>query len=145
MLNDAFKLVGSLAIVVTGPDGQVKDKCEVHNLVVDTGKAFIAGRMTGTVTAMSHMSLGTGAVAAVVADTALDAEIGRVSLTNASSTGAVATYIANFPADTATGAITEAGIFNAASAGSMLCRTVFPVVNKAAADSMAITWQVTAS
>jgi hypothetical protein len=145
MLNDSFKLVGSLAIVVTGPDGQVKDKCEVHNLVVDTGKTFIAGRMTGTVTAMSHMALGTGSVAAAAADTALGAEAGRVTLTSASSTGAVATYAASFPAGTATGAITEAGIFNAATDGSMLCRTVFAVVNKAAADAMSITWQVTAS
>tara|TARA_B110000259_G_scaffold184096_1_gene230463 strand:- start:1897 stop:2334 length:438 start_codon:yes stop_codon:yes gene_type:complete len=145
MLNDSFKLVGSLAIVVTGPDGQVKDKCEVHNLVVDSGKAFIAGRMTGTETVMSHMSLGTGTAAAVVADTTLGAEVGRVSLSSSSSAGAVATYAANFTAGTATGAITEAGIFNDAVAGVMLCRTVFAVVNKAAEDSMSITWQVTAS
>jgi len=42
-------------------------------------------------------------------------------------------------------AITEAGIFNAASSGDMLCRTVFAVLNKAAADSMVITWTITLS
>jgi hypothetical protein len=39
--------------------------------------------------------------------------------------------------------VTEAGVFNAATGGDMLCRTVFDVVNKAADDTMAITWTVT--
>jgi hypothetical protein len=50
-----------------------------------------------------------------------------------------------FPAGTATGAITEAGIFNAATGGTMLCRTTFPVINKGSADSLAVTWVVTVS
>ena len=44
-----------------------------------------------------------------------------------------------------TGAITEAGLFNASSSGTMLCRTVFSVVNKGASDAMTITWTVTVS
>jgi hypothetical protein len=44
-----------------------------------------------------------------------------------------------------TGAISEAGIFNASSGGTMLCRTVFPVVNKQASDTIAITWTITIS
>jgi hypothetical protein len=55
------------------------------------------------------------------------------------------TYVATFPAGTGTGAVTEAGIFNASSSGTMLCRTVFPVVNKQSGDSMTITWTVTVS
>ena len=43
----------------------------------------------------------------------------------------------------ATGAVTEAGIFNAASGGTMLCRTVFSVVNKGADDSLSVTWTIT--
>ena len=46
---------------------------------------------------------------------------------------------------TGTGAITEAGILNAGSGGTLLCRTVFSVVNKASSDSMTITWTVTIS
>jgi hypothetical protein len=41
--------------------------------------------------------------------------------------------------------VTEAGILNANSAGTLLCRTVFAVVNKGADDAMAITWTVTVS
>ena len=42
-------------------------------------------------------------------------------------------------------ALTEAGIFNASSAGTLLCRTVFSVVTKGASDAMTITWTVTLS
>jgi hypothetical protein len=52
-------------------------------------------------------------------------------------------YVATFSAGTGTGAITEAGIFNASSAGTLLCRTVFSVINKGALDTLVITWKVT--
>jgi hypothetical protein len=52
-------------------------------------------------------------------------------------------YVATFPAGTGTGAVTEAGLFNASSAGTLLCRTVFSVINKGAADTLGITWTVT--
>ena len=54
-------------------------------------------------------------------------------------------YEASFEAGDATGAVTEAGIFNAASSGDMLCRTKFNVVNKAADDTMSVTWTITLS
>ena len=54
-------------------------------------------------------------------------------------------YVASFGAGEGTGAITEAGLFNAVTGGTMLCRTVFSVVNKGASDSMTITWTVTVS
>jgi hypothetical protein len=146
MYSDSFQLTGALSIVITDPDGKVKDSREVKNLVVSVGKTFIASRMTGTGAAvMSHMAIGSGTVAAVVADSALGTELARVALTSANSSGPIATYVANFPAGTGTGAVTESGIFNASTAGTLLCRTVFAVVNKGADDSMSITWQVTAS
>jgi hypothetical protein len=69
----------------------------------------------------------------------------RVVLTSATQTSNVVTYVASFTAGMSTGAITEAGIFNALSSGSMLCRTTFPVVNKETGDSIVITWVVTLS
>jgi hypothetical protein len=94
---------------------------------------------------MSHMALGSGTTAAAAAQTALVTELGRVALGSSSSSGAVVTYSATFNPGTATGAVTEAAILNAASAGTMLCRTVFPVVNKQAGDTMSVTWTITLS
>jgi len=54
-------------------------------------------------------------------------------------------YVATFGAGTGTAALTEAAILNASSSGTMLCRTVFSVINKGASDSMTVTWTVTAS
>ena len=141
MINDDLKLKGKLAIAINGEVVQ-----EVDNLVVTAGKGYVASRMKdATATAMSHMAIGSGSTAAAASDTALGNELGRVSLTSTTVSAAVVTYVATFAAGTGTGAITEAGILNAASSGTLLCRTVFSVVNKGASDSMTITWTVTIS
>lgn len=141
MIKDDFKLKGKLAIALNGDVVQ-----EVDNLVVTAGKGYVASRMKdATATAMSHMAIGSGSTAAAASDTALGNQLGRVSLTSTSVSSAVVTYVATFAAGTGTGAVTEAGLFNASSGGTMLCRTVFSVVNKGSADSMTITWTVTVS
>jgi hypothetical protein len=149
MFNDSIKMKGKLNIVLTGPDGKVKEQHEVDNLVVTVGKNFIASSMAKTTTnspaAMTHMEVGTGTTAAAVGDTALQTPVAssRVSLTSTTVTNNNVAYVATFPAGTGTGALTEAGIFNAASTGTLLCRTVFSVINKGAADTLGITWTVT--
>lgn len=145
MIQETVKATGALQIKLYGPDGKLKQEQNVKNLVVTTGKGYIAGRMVGTPTAMSHMAIGSGTADPAVGDTTLGTELGRVSLTSGAASGAVVTYVASFGAGTGTGAVTEAGIFNAGSAGTMLCRTEFAVVNKGADDSLSITWTVTVS
>ena len=148
MVNDDVKITGDVKIDIIGADGTVTDTREIKNLVVTSGKTFIASRMVGVAsTIMGFMELGTGTTAAAVGDTALETAIGssRVALTSGTASTNVVTYVASFPAGTGTGAVTEAGVFNDASAGTMLCRTVFSVVNKGAADAMSITWTITVS
>lgn len=145
MFNETLKVTGDVTVTITGKDGQVKDQRQIKNLVVTTGKQFIAARMVGTPAEMSHMAVGAGNTAAAAGDTALGSELGRVALASDSASGAVVTYTATFPAGTGTGAVTEAGVFNASSSGTMLCRTVFAVVNKGADDAMSITWAITVS
>ena len=139
MINDGLKLKGKLAIALNGDVVQ-----EVDNLVVTAGKGYVASRIKdASATAMSHMAIGSGSTAAAASDTALGSELGRVSLTSTTVSSAVVTYVATFAAGTGTGAVTEAALLNASSGGTMLCRTVFSVVNKGSADSMTITWPVT--
>lgn len=144
--NELIKATGALKIEVRGADGALKAEQEVKNLVVTTGLGFIASRMKDTTqAAMSHMAVGSGSTAAAAGNTALGTELGRVALTSTTVTANQTVYAATFPAGTGTGALAEAGIFNAGTAGTMLCRTVFAVVNKEAGDSMSITWTVTIS
>ena len=145
MIRDGLKITGAVEIKLFDKDGNVKDQRNIKNLVVTTGKEFIAARMVGTPTAMSHMAIGSNNTAADVGDTALGTELGRVSLASASATGAVVTYTATFGAGVGTGAVVEAGILNNSSGGTLLCRSVFPVVNKGADDGMSVTWTVTVS
>jgi hypothetical protein len=145
MLKDNLKVTGDVLITLFNTDGSVKDSREIKNLVVTTGKEFIAARMVGTPTEMSHMAIGASSTAAANGDTALGSELGRVALASDTVAGAVVTYTATFPAGTGTGAVVEAGILNAGSGGTMLCRTVFSVVNKGADDAMSITWTITVS
>jgi hypothetical protein len=151
MIQDSIKAIGKLTVKVTGPDGTVKDQRFIDNVVVNVGKAFIASRMRGTTDAlMSHMAIGTGTVAAAASQSALGTEVARTALTGTAAATTTVTndavqYSALFGPNTpgAPAAVTEAGIFNASSAGTMLCRTKFDPVNKDVADSLAITWTVT--
>lgn len=141
MINDGLKMKGRLTIAL---NDEVVQK--VDNLVVTTGKNYVASRIKdATATAMSHMAIGTGSTAAAAGDTALGSESARTALTSTTVTNNEVAYVDTFAAGTGTGAITEAGLFNASSAGTMLCRTVFSVVNKGADDSMTITWTITVS
>lgn len=149
-MRDTLKITGQVHIVLRGPGGRIKDETLIKNLVVTTGKNHIADQLADQGEAqMSHMAVGTGTAAAVAGDTALQTELDRNALTSITQgSGGDAnkvTYVGDWAAGDGTGAITEAGIFNAASAGTMLCRTVFPVKNKGAADSLTMTWVLTIS
>jgi len=151
MIYEYKTAVGRLTIQVIGPDGTVKEEKQVKNLVVDSGKTFIAASMLKTTTnspaAMTHMAIGTNGTAAAASDTALGGEVGtRVTFSPAASNASnVVTYVGTFlPNNPATSqGIQEAAIFNGSSGGTMLCRTTFSVVNKDPADTLAITWTIT--
>jgi hypothetical protein len=145
-LQENLKAHGELTISVFDRSGNLKEAKKVPNLVVTVGKNYIASRMVGTAsTVMSHMAIGTGTGTPIAGDTTLGTEAGRVALTAFTASTNTVTATATFPAGTGTGAITEAGILNNSSGGTLMCRTTFPVVNKAAGDSIAITWVVTVS
>ena len=143
-INDGLQLKGRLQICLNNE--LVRD---IDNLVVTAGKGYVANRMrndvSGGVALMSHMAIGSGTNNPAAGDTALQTQLARVALTSTAVSNAVVTYVGTFPAGTGTGAATEAGILNAASGGTLLCRTEFDVVNKGSADSMTITWTVTVS
>ena len=141
MITENLKLTGHVTVAINGEVVQ-----EIPNLVVTAGKGYVASRMKDTTDgAMSHMAVGTDSTAAAAGDTALGTESGRVSLASSTVSANVITYVATFPAGTATAALTEAAILNASSGGTMLCRTVYSTVNKGASDAMTVTWAITAS
>ena len=93
------------------------------------------------------MRIGESNTVANLSDAALVNEIASVSLfsslANVSGDTASVTYIALFPAGTgtSTAGVAEAALMN--ENNKMLCRTVFPLITKAAGQSLEIFWTVT--
>ena len=144
MLVDNLHFTGKLNIVKTDENGK-SETVVVDNLVVSAGKAFICDRIaSNSSNVMTHMAVGTGNTTAVLGDTTLQSELARVALTVSGGTPSsnTITYTGEFPAGTGTGSLAEAGIFNAASSGTMIARTSFPVINKQASDTITITWVI---
>ena len=137
---------GNVQLEVFDKDGNLKESQEIKNVVVTVGLGYIASRMKdATAPAMSHMAVGSGNTAAAAGNTTLETELGRVTLTSTTVSTNTVQYIGDFPAGTGTGAVVEAGVLNASSGGTLLCRTVFSVVNKGASDTLKVTWTITVS
>lgn len=131
----------------------------VFGLVVNAGRAVVSARLYGTASAaFASIGMGTGTTAAAATDTALQtgvtaagaADAGVHVLPTASVTASsVTTTITNDTAQwqgtasiTATIAVTESGLFNADTNGTMLARQVFTAVNVVNGDSIQFTWKV---
>ena len=144
MFTESVRVLGSLEVKLLDESGTLKDIRNVSNLVVAVGKDVIASRLVGnTIAIPSYMAVGSSSTAAATSQTALGGELGRATLDSTTRTSNTIAYAATFGAGTGTGTLTEAGIFNAASSGNMLCRTVFSTVTKAAGDTVVITWNIT--
>ena len=145
MINDTLKLRGDVSIKLYDKNGKIKDQREITNLVVNSGLAFICSRMAGTSPAvMTHMGVGSGTTSAAAGQTALVSQLGsREALDSTNASANTIVFVCSLEAGDGTGAVTESGIFNAASSGTMLARVVFPVVNKQADDTMSITHTIT--
>jgi len=147
---DQITLRGDVNFKLYGPDGKLKLEREDHNLVVTGGLGHVTSRLIGaTENVMGWMEVGTDGTAAATAQTALIAAVGgsRTALTSSTQqtttlTNDTVQFLCTFGAGVGTGALVEAGVFNASSGVKMFCRTVFSVINKGALDTLTITWKV---
>jgi hypothetical protein len=147
-VNENTNATGLVKVVQTNSAGETVREFTVPNLVVTSGRNHIAEKIvagSGVAVSMSHMAIGTGNATPAASDVALGTEVGRITLAGSQVNTNTITYSATFGAGLGIGAITEAGIFNSSTGGTMLCRVQFSQVNKAAGDSIAITWVVTIS
>ena len=138
-MEDTITVRGAVKIELNGSIIVEKD-----NLIVTTGKNFLTVPiLSASASPMTHMAIGSGTTAAALTDTTLETEITRQAFTTASVTANVATINCLYAAGTGTGTITEAGLLNAAVAGTLLSRVVFTAIPKGALDTLSITWTVT--
>jgi|TARA_R100001530_G_scaffold92154_2_gene64028 hypothetical protein len=148
MIKDNLNTLGELRLVLRNEKGEVKKDITVPNIITTAGKTHIASRMEdASATAMSHMELGTGTTTPAAGDTTLETIVSgsRTALTSWTASTNTVTAACTFGASVGTGALTEAGVLNASSGGTLLAHTTFSVINKAAADSLTVSWTITIS
>ena len=132
-----------------------------RNLVPTAGKAGVASRINGAgaEALFDKIGWGTGVIAAAAGDTTLGTEVtlaggaaAGVHVIAAATASRVTTTVTNDTAQlvgTATAsaaiAITESGIFNAATNGTLLARQTFTAINVVSGDSIQFTWKVAAA
>lgn len=137
--------------------GSWVDEMTISNLVVSAGKAGVASRINGAGSEAVFASIGqgVGVTGAAAGDTALgtekDASNGSstVHVIAAATASRVTTTVTNDTAqlvgtvsELATMAITESGVFNATTAGTMLCRQTFSAINVISSDLIQFTWKI---
>ena len=142
-------MIGSLKLALRDEFGCLKALREIDNVFTDLGDAHVADQMESSPgeAVMGYMAVGTVSTTLTAGDTDLGGETDRNALTSflqgAGGDDNKVVYIGDWAAGDATGALTEAGIFNHTATGTMLCAQTFSVINKGASDTLQITWTVT--
>lgn len=137
----------NIKVVVTGElfdeSGNVKQKFVKHNLITQSGYDFLANCFGNSTrpSPMKYIAVGTGTTAPTLKDTKLKSEIIRKAgdFSHGADTTFITLGITLLPGE-GTGALTEAGIFNADNV--LFDRLTFPVINKGALDTYRISFNV---
>lgn len=149
---NSVELVGRWYFQLHDENGRLKQEVEGKNVIVTNGIEFLASFLRSASTAastftMRYIAVGTDATAEAASNTALGAELSRVSGACTYTSGAIFECVATFVAGVGTGAITEYGLFSTitSSGGTMFSRDVESVINKGASDTLTVRTKVTFS
>lgn len=143
-MNSELPIKGHIRAELRDAKGLLKELREVDNVFTTVGSQHVADQMASSSdeAVMSHMAIGTNTTTLTAGDTALGTQLDRNALTSFTQGTAgnanKVVYLGDWAAADGTGAITEAGIFNSSTAGTMLCATTFSVINKGASDTLQI-------
>jgi hypothetical protein len=149
-MQNNLTIKGSYKFQIFDTQGRIRDSWKVDNLVVNGGLAFLSGLLGGTGTVPTYIALGTDSTAVAGTQTALEAEITDTGLERAEGTVSQETTTATddtfqiTETFTATGSktIEEVGIFNDASAGTMLSRALTTSKTIANGENIVVTYQL---
>ena len=116
---------------------------EGYNKVTNNGLAWIADQLSaGSGNPISHVAVGTGTLNDDGTDTELDSELTRVAITSNTPSSNSFTVVASFGAGVGTGSLTELGLLNASSGGTLIAAKVINIT-KESTDSYTVNWTFT--
>lgn len=167
LLDGSVGIIGFGAAILFGPDGMIKQVSPFHNMLTTAGDEYYARKVIAAIspanaaapTAATGMKLGTGSTAATKSGAAADLDayitasnvVFDASFPTVASAGGDTGWNVNYKTTWVAGVATNATInevvlvndaaTNATStAPNTYARAVLSTVNKAAGDSLAITW-----
>lgn len=148
---DFIKMRGSIEAVLKGPNGNVVHKVNVNNLLVTAGRAFVLGQLesvnVNTNLTISAMAIGSSVVAPTTADTAMGNEVTRKTIATFVTTGLTNnppswTAVVSFATNEGNTTLAEVGLFNSATAGTMLAHATFTSFAKATSNTLSISYTI---
>ena len=126
--------------------GELLSEQTQSNLVVDAGLNLIRDFLDGDApTAITHFGYGTGTNAVTAADTALQTQTARATVTSKTGTVSKQWQTTYYMSSTTGNGNTygEVGLFNAASGGTMFARVnLSPTIVKTASIAVTFTWTI---
>lgn len=146
-LSSGFAIRGQLRIEVKdAKTGKVLRDEIVANKIVTAGLNLVRDLLAGGNTAPTHIAVGTDATAPVAGDTALGTEVFRNVITRRIPSANQITFQLFLGAGDANGnTLVEAGIFNQDTGGDMLSHVTYAAINKTAAVTATLTWDIVLS
>ncbi len=144
-----LKMNGHFKAELFDISGNLKDAREIHNTVTVLGHKMSADQLLASpaVAKPGWMEVGTGTGQTAASTTLATYISGSRTALDSKTRGAnaIITMVCTLGAGVGTGAITEAGVFNVVTQNTtdLLCYASFSVINKAAGDSLVITWTLT--
>lgn len=148
MGDTGLQIKGKWKVVVTGPDGKQKDYREGFNVVTTVGKEFIASFLGSAAAAAStftakYIAVGTDGTGEAAGDVALGTEVNRTTGTVSYVSNQVYQITASFATGSATGQISEYGLFSSSAAGTLITRDTEATLAIGASDTLTVTHQIT--
>lgn len=125
--------------------GKLIELHEDHNLVTNVGLNLVRDFLAaGAPQGLGYLAVGAGNNPATPGDTALQAEVQRDHFTKIATTQSVLTLTYFLGSAAGNGStLQEAGLFNAATAGTLFARAVHDAIAKTAGITITYTWQIT--
>jgi len=148
LIRNHAPLTGRINIKVFNATGDLDRELTFSNFLTEEGEAYIADQLSDQgETAMSHMAIG-DSTGQDRADSTLANETARVALDSttqgASGDDNDVIYVATFAAGTGTGTVSEVGVLNNSSGGTLLNYSdQFTAFSKGASQSAVITVTIT--
>lgn len=154
--TDRFLPKGRYAFMLGDAEGRpLWDKpLEADNTAVTSGRSWLLKHIMSSQSAnvssqiINNIAIGTSTTAPTTSDTALGSENVRVAIsTETDNSGAAApnvVWIASYNSTQGNATLAEAGLFNSASAGTMLSHVTFATFSKTTSNTLTVSYTFSA-